>query len=171
MQDKKISIGILGATGMVGQRFIQLLQGHPWFEIAWLAASERSEGKVYGEAVRWRMKTPLPERIAAMPVSPATPDGAPKAIFAALDSGPAKELEPLFAASGRAVVTNSSAFRMVPDVPLVVPEVNPDHIVLLERQKVDIEESLAELKRAITTIDEAFARAARERAAAPAEAA
>ena len=135
MQDKKIPIGILGATGMVGQRFIQLLEGHPWFEIAWLAASERSEGKSYADAVRWRMKTVLPERIAKMKVSPADPVGAPKVIFAALDSGPAKELEPLFAGAGCAVVTNSSAFRMYPDVPLVIPEVNPEHIAVLELQK------------------------------------
>ena len=135
MQDKKIPIGILGATGMVGQRFIQLLEGHPWFEIVWLAASERSEGKTYEEAVRWRMKTRLPERIARLQMSPADPANAPKVIFAALDSGPAKELEPKFASAGCAVVTNSSAFRMYPDVPLVVPEVNPDHIVMLEKQQ------------------------------------
>jgi aspartate-semialdehyde dehydrogenase len=135
MQDKKIPIGILGATGMVGQRFIQLLEGHPWFEIVWIAASERSEGKSYEEAVKWRMRTRLPERIARMQVSPADPSGAPKAIFAALDSAPAKELEPRFAQAGCAVVTNSSAFRMYPDVPLVVPEVNPDHIAILERQE------------------------------------
>lgn len=135
MQDKKISIGILGATGMVGQRFIQLLEGHPWFEIVWLAASERSENKTYAEAVRWRMKTVLPERIAKLPMSAADPASAPKVIFAALDSGPAKELEPRFANAGCAVVTNSSAFRMYPDVPLVVPEVNPDHISVLERQQ------------------------------------
>ena len=79
-------IGILGATGMVGQRFIQLLENHPWFEVAWLAASERSGGKVYGDAVRWKLETPLPERVAALPMSAAKPDGAPKVIFAALDA-------------------------------------------------------------------------------------
>lgn len=135
MQEKKISIGILGATGMVGQRFVQLLENHPWFEIVWVAASERSEGKSYAEAVRWRMKTALPERIARMQMSPADPADAPKVIFAALDSAPAKELEPRFASAGCAVVTNSSAFRMYPDVPLVIPEVNPDHIAVLEHQK------------------------------------
>lgn len=135
MQEKKIPIGILGATGMVGQRFIQLLEGHPWFEIVWLAASERSEGKSYGEAVRWRMKTKLPETIANLQMSPADPANAPKVIFAALDSAPAKELEPKFANAGCAVVTNSSAFRMVPDVPLVIPEVNPGHIDVLQHQK------------------------------------
>jgi aspartate-semialdehyde dehydrogenase len=127
-------IGILGATGMVGQRFIQLLENHPWFEVDWLAASDRSSGKKYGEAVRWKLDTPLPERIAAMPVSPATPAGAPKVIFAALDADIARELEPQFAAAGCAVISNSSAFRMEPWVPLVIPEVNGDHLALLENQ-------------------------------------
>jgi aspartate-semialdehyde dehydrogenase len=127
-------IGILGATGMVGQRFIQLLENHPWFEVDWLAASDRSSGKPYGEAVRWKLDTPLPERIASMPVSPATPTGAPKVIFAALDADIARELEPQFAAAGCAVISNSSAFRMEPSVPLVIPEVNGDHLALLENQ-------------------------------------
>jgi aspartate-semialdehyde dehydrogenase len=130
----KIPIGILGATGVVGQRFIQLLEHHPWFEVAWLAASDRSEGKAYGEAARWRLKTALPATIAAMKVSPATPNGAPKVIFAALDASIAAELEPRFAEAGCAVVSNSSALRMQADVPLVIPEVNPDHIKLLETQ-------------------------------------
>ncbi|MGA7887438.1 MAG: aspartate-semialdehyde dehydrogenase [Acidobacteriaceae bacterium] len=127
-------IGILGATGMVGQRFIQLLENHPWFEVAWLAASDRSSGRSYGEAVRWKLDTPLPARIAAMPVSPATPEGAPKVIFAALDADIARDLEPKFAAAGCAVISNSSAFRMNPDVPLVIPEVNAEHLVLVENQ-------------------------------------
>jgi aspartate-semialdehyde dehydrogenase len=134
MPVQKIPVGILGATGVVGQRFIQLLEGHPWFEVAWLAASDRSEGKSYGEAVRWRLKTVLPKHIADMEVSPATPDGAPKVIFAALDAGIARELEPKFAEAGCAVVSNSSAFRMQPDVPLVIPEVNGDHLALIEQQ-------------------------------------
>jgi len=132
-------VGILGATGMVGQRFIQLLNNHPWFEIVWLAASERSEGKTYGEACRWKLDTPLPTRIAAMTVMPNVPGGTPAGelptiIFAALDADVARELEPKFAAAGCAVVSNSSAFRMVEDVPLVVPEVNADHMALIERQ-------------------------------------
>ena len=132
-------VGILGATGMVGQRFIQLLNSHPWFEIAWLAASERSEGKTYGEACRWKLDTPLPPRIAAMTVMPNLPQGTPagelpKIVFAALDADIARELEPKFAAAGCAVVSNSSAFRMAEDVPLVVPEVNADHLALIERQ-------------------------------------
>jgi aspartate-semialdehyde dehydrogenase len=131
-------VGILGATGMVGQRFIQLLTNHPWFEITWLAASDRSAGKTYGEAARWKLDTPLPAKIAAMTVQPNTPEGCdgelPKIIFAALDSDIARELEPRFAAVGCAVISNSSAFRMVSDVPLVVPEVNADHLGLIETQ-------------------------------------
>src|ERR1700729_3861856 len=133
------NVGILGATGMVGQRFIQLLANHPWFNITWLAASDRSAGKTYGEACKWKLDTPLPAHIAAMTVMPNVPEGTPapelpKIIFAALDADIARELEPKFAAAGCAVVSNSSAFRMTADVPLVVPEVNADHLALIERQ-------------------------------------
>ena len=131
---RKHPIGILGATGMVGQRYIQLLEHHPWFEIAWLAASDRSSGKTYGEAAKWRLDTPLPDRIVRMTVSPADPEGAPKIIFASVDAAFARELEPKFAAAGCAVVSNSSAFRMAPNVPLVLPEVNADHLHLIEEQ-------------------------------------
>jgi aspartate-semialdehyde dehydrogenase len=131
-------VGILGATGMVGQRFIQLLSNHPWFEIAWLAASDRSAGKTYGEACRWKLDTPLPKKIADIVVQPNVPElcegELPKIIFAALDADIARELEPKFAAAGCAVISNSSAFRMVADVPLVVPEVNADHLDLIETQ-------------------------------------
>jgi aspartate-semialdehyde dehydrogenase len=131
-------IGILGATGMVGQRFIQLLNNHPWFEIAWLAASDRSAGKTYGEACKWKLDTPLPAHIAAMKVQPNVPElcegELPKIIFAALDADIARELEPKFAAAGCAVISNSSAFRMAADVPLVVPEVNAGQLDLLETQ-------------------------------------
>jgi aspartate-semialdehyde dehydrogenase len=130
----KTPVGILGATGIVGQRFVQMLEHHPWFEVAWLAASDRSEGKPYGEAARWRLKTAIPGRVAEMMVTPAQPEGAPRIIFAALDAGIAAELEPRFAEAGCAVVTNSSALRMRSDVPLVIPEVNPDHIKLVECQ-------------------------------------
>ena len=132
--NRKIPIGILGATGVVGQRFIQMLEHHPWFEVAWLAASDRSEGKTYAEAARWRLKTPIPPAVAAMTVSQAFPEGAPKIIFAALDSSIAAELEPRFASAGCAVVSNSSALRMQEDVPLVIPEVNPGHIKLIDVQ-------------------------------------
>ncbi len=131
-------IGILGATGMVGQRFIQLLENHPWFQVTWLAASDRSSGKRYDEAVRWKLDTPIPASVAKLPVSPATPeqnpDGVPEIIFAALDTDIARELEPKFAAAGCAVISNSSAFRMQADVPLVIPEVNADHLALIPQQ-------------------------------------
>ena len=130
----RIPVGILGATGVVGQRFIQLLEHHPWFEVAWLAASERSAGLAYAEAAKWRLKTALPDRIGRMKVAAAEPDGAPRIIFAALDAAPAREIEPRFAQAGCAVISNSSAMRMDPDVPLVIPEVNADHVQLIERQ-------------------------------------
>src|SRR5437660_4512831 len=130
----KIPVGILGATGIVGQRFVQMLENHPWFEVAWLAASDRSEGRPYGEAARWRLKTSIPVRVAEMKVSPASPDGAPKTIFAALDSAIAADLEPRFADAGCAVVSNSSALRMQEDVPLVIPEVNSGHVKLIDIQ-------------------------------------
>ncbi len=130
----KHPIGILGATGMVGQRYIQLLENHPWFEVTWIAASDRSSGKAYGEAAKWRLDSPLPDRIANMTVSPAEPEGAPKIVFASIDAAYARELEPKFAAAGCAVVSNSSAFRMAPHVPLVLPEVNAEHLHLIEEQ-------------------------------------
>ncbi len=131
---QKLPIGILGATGMVGQRYIQLLENHPWFEIAWLAASDRSSGKKYGEAAKWRLDTPLPRRIAEMTVSPAEPTGAPNIIFASVDAAIAREMEPAFANAGCAVLSNSSAFRMAPNVPLVIPEVNAEHLEMIEEQ-------------------------------------
>src|ERR1700746_4222739 len=130
----KLPIGVLGATGVVGQRFIQMLEHHPWFEVAWLAASDRSEGRTYGDAARWRLKTAIPDRVAKMKVSPAKPEGAPKVIFAALDASIAAEMEPGFAQAGCAVVSNSSALRMAKDVPLVIPEVNAGHVKLIETQ-------------------------------------
>jgi aspartate-semialdehyde dehydrogenase len=131
---KKIPVGILGATGMVGQRFIQLLENHPWFEVAWMGASERSAGQIYATAAKWKLNTPIPERVGSMKISEASPDGAPKLIFAALDAEIARQMEPRFAAAGHAVITNSSALRMNEDVPLIIPEVNADHLPLLKRQ-------------------------------------
>jgi aspartate-semialdehyde dehydrogenase len=139
------NVGILGATGMVGQRFIQLLENHPWFNITWLAASDRSAGKPYAEACTWKLDTPIPAHIAQMVLQPNTPELAspaadgekpelPRIIFAALDAEIARDLEPRFAAAGCAVISNSSAFRMSPNVPLVVPEVNADHLAVLESQ-------------------------------------
>jgi aspartate-semialdehyde dehydrogenase len=132
----KIPVGILGATGTVGQRFIQLLHEHPWFEITWLAASDRSAGKLYSEAAKWNLATPIPARIAAMKVSAAAPDSStPRLVFAALDATAAQQIEPAFAEAGHAVVSNSSAFRMAEDVPLIIPEVNGDHVPLIKTQK------------------------------------
>jgi len=133
---RKIPVGILGATGTVGQRFIQLLDEHPWFEITWLAASDRSAGKPYSEAAKWNLAMPIPAKIAAMKVSAAVPDSStPKLVFAALDAAAALQIEAAFAAAGHAVVSNSSAFRMAEDVPLVIPEVNGDHVPLIKTQK------------------------------------
>jgi aspartate-semialdehyde dehydrogenase len=135
MPKSKIGVGVLGATGTVGQRFIQLLEAHPWFEVVWVAASERSEGRAYAEAVRWRMKSPIPAQVAGLRMAEAgNPTGAPKVIFAALDSAIAAELEPRYAEAGCIVVTNSSALRMNEDVPLIIPEVNPDHLGLIAGQ-------------------------------------
>lgn len=132
------NVGILGATGAVGQRFIQLLADHPWFNITWLAASDRSAGKTYAEACAWRLDTPLPRRIAEMVLQPNTPEGSatelPRIIFSSVDAPIARELEPKFAAAGCAVISNSSAFRMGADVPLVVPEVNEAHLDVVEAQ-------------------------------------
>jgi aspartate-semialdehyde dehydrogenase len=134
MAEKRIPVGILGATGLVGQRFIQMLENHPWFEVAWVAASDRSAGQLYGDAARWKLKTPIPPRVAAMRISRVAPEDAPRVVFASLDATTAQELEPRFADAGHAVISNSSAFRMQPDVPLVIPEVNPDHLKLVECQ-------------------------------------
>jgi aspartate-semialdehyde dehydrogenase len=130
----RLRVGILGATGTVGQRFIQLLEGHPFFEVAWLAASDRSTGRRYEDAVRWKLDTAIPAAVRDLPLSPVTPDQAPSILFAALDTDIARELEPQFAAAGCAVISNSSAFRMQADVPLVIPEVNPAHLSLIELQ-------------------------------------
>jgi aspartate-semialdehyde dehydrogenase len=131
------NVGILGATGAVGQRFIQLLADHPWFNITWLAASDRSAGKTYADACAWRLDTPLPKRIAEMVLQPNVPEGStklPRIIFSSVDAPIARELEPKFAAAGCAVISNSSAFRMGADVPLVVPEVNEAHLDVIEAQ-------------------------------------
>ncbi len=130
----RIPVGVLGATGTVGQRFIQLLENHPWFEVQWLAASDRSAGLPYRDAAKWKLNTQIPERIAAMKVSPADPAGAPRLIFASVDAVIAQELEPKFAAAGHIIVTNSSAFRMTENVPLMIPEFNADQIATIEQQ-------------------------------------
>ena len=129
-----IEVGILGATGMVGQQFIALLAKHPWFKVAWLGASERSAGKAYRDAAAWRLPNPLQEEVARMSVDAATPGRAPKLVFSGLDSSVAGEIEGAFAQGGHTIVSNSRNYRMDADVPLLIPEVNADHLALLTRQ-------------------------------------
>ncbi|HZI66973.1 MAG TPA: aspartate-semialdehyde dehydrogenase [Thermoanaerobaculia bacterium] len=131
----KIPVGILGATGTVGQRFVERLAEHPWFEITALAASERSATRPYGEASRWRLLSTLPERMAAMTVAHVSDELPCRAVFSALDATTAREIEPLFARRGSFVFSNASAHRMDEDVPLLIPEINPDSLDLLARQR------------------------------------
>jgi aspartate-semialdehyde dehydrogenase len=131
----KIPICILGATGTVGQKFVRLLADHPWFEIAAVAASEQSAGRPYGEVVRWRESSALPERVAAMTVQRAEPGIAGRIAFSAIEADIAGEVEQAFAAAGLYVVTNTRTHRMTPDVPLLIPEVNPDHLDLVRVQQ------------------------------------
>ena len=134
---KKIKVGILGATGMVGQRFIQLLEKHPWFEISALAASERSAGKTYQESMvgRWKLETPIPQDVAGMEVKECTPDLDCRVVFSALDSSVAGPLEEEFARAGFVVSSNSKNHRMDDDVPLLIPEINGDHLEIISAQK------------------------------------
>jgi aspartate-semialdehyde dehydrogenase len=132
----KFKVAVLGATGMVGQKFIQLLADHPWFEITSLAASEKRVGKKYGEEVNWIVSADVPEcvkDIEMVPMDPKYVDA--DIVFSALPSDVAREIEPLFAKEGFVVASNASAYRMEEDVPLVIPEVNPDHLGLIEVQK------------------------------------
>jgi aspartate-semialdehyde dehydrogenase len=132
---ERIEVGVLGATGMVGQQFVRLLADHPWFRPSWLAASERSEGRAYAEASAWRLSTLIPESVRALRVEPCTPGKGPRLVFSALDAAAAIDLEPAFAAAGHLVISNARSFRMDPAVPLVVPEINPDHLALIRRQQ------------------------------------
>ena len=132
---KRLEVGILGATGMVGQRFVSLLEHHPWFEVAWLAASERSAGKNYGEACNWRVRDAMPKAAAELPVHECKPGKAPQLLFSSLDSKVAGEVEKEFAHAGHVVVSNSSNHRMDADVPLLIPDVNPDHLALVRVQR------------------------------------
>ncbi len=130
----KIDVGILGATGMVGQQFIQFLDGHEMFEIAWLGASERSTGKKYREAATWHQDGLMPDKVANMTVHDSVPGDAPKLMFSAMDASVATDIERAFAGAGHFVVSNSRNHRMEPDVPLLVPEVNADHLRILPMQ-------------------------------------
>jgi len=133
---KKIEVGVLGATGMVGQNFIRFLEGHPWFELTWVGASDRSAGKPYAEACAWRLDGSTPETVAKLTVQECKPGaGAPKLVFSAMDASVATEIERAFAEAGHYVVSNSRNHRMDADVPLLVPEINPDHLKLLAHQR------------------------------------
>jgi aspartate-semialdehyde dehydrogenase len=131
----KIPVGILGATGMVGQKFVELLSNHPWFEIVALAASERSEGKKYGEAIRWMMAAPLPPDLFNTTIQPCHPNLPCKIVFSGLDASVAGEIEKEFAEAGYIVISNSRNHRMAPHVPLLIPEINDNHLELVKTQR------------------------------------
>ena len=136
---KKIPVGVLGATGTVGQRFVQLLTDHPWFEVTAVTGSERTVGRPYRAGVQWKIEGEPPADIGELIVQPTSTDlrlgGQPPLLFSALPTELARELEPQFAAAGFAVFTNASPFRLTPDVPLLIPEVNPDHLGLIDTQQ------------------------------------
>ncbi len=129
-----IPVGILGATGMVGQQFIALLANHPWFKVEYLGASERSAGKAFKDAAAWRLSAPLPDDVARRVVETAAPGTAPKLVFSGLDSSVAGEIERAFAEAGHVIVSNSRNYRMEQHVPLLIPEINADHLQLLDTQ-------------------------------------
>jgi aspartate-semialdehyde dehydrogenase len=131
---QSLEVGILGATGAVGQQFVHLLADHPWFRPVWLAASERSEGKTYREAAPWRLSTPIPDSLADLTVEQAIAGAGPRLVFSALDAAVAGDLERAFAEAGHIVVSNARNYRMESDVPLLIPEVNADHLALLRAQ-------------------------------------
>jgi aspartate-semialdehyde dehydrogenase len=132
---QKIEVGILGATGMVGQQFVKFLRDHPWFELVWLGASDRSAGKKYRDATSWRLDGEMPPAVTDLMVAECKPNGAPRLVFSAMDASVATEIERAFAEAGHIVVSNSRNHRMETDVPLLVPEVNPDHLWLIPLQQ------------------------------------
>ncbi|HMG32626.1 MAG TPA: aspartate-semialdehyde dehydrogenase [Blastocatellia bacterium] len=131
----KVKVGVLGATGAVGQKFVKLLENHPWFELTELAASDRSSGKAYKDATVWRQYTPIPERLRNEMVKPCEPTLDCQVVFSGLDSSVAGEIEEKFARAGYLVLSNSKNHRMDEDVPLLVPEINPDHLALIRVQR------------------------------------
>lgn len=131
----EIEVGVLGATGVVGQQFVSRLARHPWFKLTWLAASERSEGKAYKSVAPWRLATPMPAESADRLVEACVPGRGPKVVFSGLDASVAGEIEGAFAAAGHIVVSNARNYRMDPLVPLLIPEVNADHLALLPEQR------------------------------------
>ncbi len=135
MQQRSIEVGVLGATGVVGQHFVSRLSRHPWFRPVWLAASERSEGKTYRDAAPWRLAAPMPEAAAGRIMDGCVPGRGPKIVFSGLDASVAGDVEGAFAAAGHVVVSNARNFRMDPLVPLLIPEVNADHLGLVAEQQ------------------------------------
>src|ERR1035437_1865922 len=131
----RIEVGILGATGMVGQHFVKFLQGHPWFDLKWVGASDRSAGKKYQDACEWRLGGITPDTVAGLTVEECQPGNAPRLVFSATDASVATEIERAFAAAGHVVVSNSRNHRMERDVPLLVPEINPGHLQLVPGQQ------------------------------------
>ncbi|MGA2325451.1 MAG: aspartate-semialdehyde dehydrogenase [Bryobacteraceae bacterium] len=132
---QKIEVGVLGATGMVGQHFVKFLQNHPWFELTWVGASDRSAGKKYRDATSWRLDGVMPPPVADLRVEECKPGNAPRLVFSATDASVATEIEQAFAQAGHFVVSNSRNHRMETDVPLLVPEVNPGHLQLIPLQR------------------------------------
>jgi aspartate-semialdehyde dehydrogenase len=138
MPSSPIPVAVLGATGSVGQRFISLLDHHPWFKVVALAASDRSVGQRYADATRWILDDPMPEYAKDMIVVPATTDTVQaKIVFSALHTEIAKDLEPQFAQAGMAVCSNASSYRRAEDVPLLLPEINADHVHLVKQQRIN----------------------------------
>jgi aspartate-semialdehyde dehydrogenase len=135
MSENRIPVGILGATGMVGQQFVKFLQGHPWFDIAWVGASDRSAGKPYREATSWRLDGAMPAAVQHLEVQECKPANAPRLMFSSMDASVATEIEREFAMAGHVIVSNSRNHRMEPDVPLLIPEVNPDHLKIIPHQQ------------------------------------
>jgi len=131
----KIPVGVLGATGMVGQHFVKFLQNHPQFELTWVGASDRSAGKKYRDATSWRLDGTMPAGTAELTVEECKPGNAPKLVFSATDASVATEIEQAFAGAGHLVVSNSKNHRMDADVPLLVPEVNSHHLAVAAQQK------------------------------------
>jgi aspartate-semialdehyde dehydrogenase len=130
-----IEVGVLGGTGMVGQHFVKFLQDHPWFKLTWIGASDRSAGKKYRDATSWRLDGAMPQDIAGLNVNDSKPGNAPRLVFSAMDSSVATDIERAFAQAGHVVVSNSRNHRMEPDVPLLVPEVNADHLKIIPLQQ------------------------------------
>ena len=133
--DQKIAVGVLGATGMVGQQFARLLQNHPWFDFKWAGASDRSAGKKYRDATSWRLDGAMPSSVSDLTIEDCKPGNAPKLVFSSMDASVATEIERAFAQAGHVVVSNSRNHRMEADVPLLIPEINASHLKIIPLQQ------------------------------------